>query len=148
MTKRQSTTARATTDSVAPPPAPQLFCLVHGVELRGAWCPVGQAYATSAPCPFVCPICRGSLDWHGGCDRCHGCTTGEKADWTFPGDRYERDDANPGHYVLTAKGGRASCTPRENVAAMQIMQAVLAGKITPAEAEEHLHTIFQGREVP
>jgi hypothetical protein len=124
-----------------------LLCLVHRVELRGdGWCPIGDAYATNAPCPFVCPICRGPLNWTGGCNACHGCTTGDRADWTFPGDRYERDKKNPGHYVQVLKAGRAACTPRENIAAMQIVQAVLAKKLTVAEAERHLATIFQGRE--
>lgn len=129
-----------------PHEAPVYICMVHWVELRGAWCPVGNAYATSAPCPFACPICRGPLDWKGGCERCHGCTTGNKADWTFPGDRYERDDDNPGHYKLTGlKAGRPACTPRENTAAMQLVQAVLAKKMTVTEAEGHLATIFGGR---
>ena len=83
---------------------------------------------------FVCPLCRGPLDRVGGCLRCYGCTTGRKEDWTFPG-AYEDLPA-----------GRSSCTPRENVAAMQIVQAVLAKKMTVTEAEDHLATIFQGRE--
>jgi hypothetical protein len=126
----------------------RVLCITHGVELRhDGWCPLGQAYATNAPCPFVCPVCRGPLDWVGGCVKCHGCTTGNKEDWTFPGDRYERDDDNPGHYRLTdLKAGRPSCTPRENIAAMQIVQAVLAKKMTVKEAEGHLAVIFNGRE--
>jgi hypothetical protein len=128
-------------------PAAQVFCLVHGVELRSnGWCGLGKAYASNAVCPFTCPICRGPLDWKGGCGRCHGCTTGEKADWTFPGDRYERDDDNPGHFEATLKAGRAACTPRENVGAMQLVQAVLAKKLALAEALGHLGTIFSGRE--
>lgn len=152
MAKRKTTTALATTGpagaQVITLETAPVFCLVHGAELRGAWCPVGQAYATNAACPFACPICRGPLDWKGGCERCHGCTSGNKADWTFPGDRYERDEENPGHYRLAVKAGRASCTPRENVAAMQLVQAVLAKKLTVADAEAHLQTIFQGRERP
>jgi hypothetical protein len=98
-------------------------------------------------CPFVCPLCRGPLDWQGGCARCHGCTTGNKPDWTFPGDRYEPDPDNPGHYTLTdLRAGRPSCTPRENIAAMQIVQVVLAKHMTVQEAEGHLAVIFQGRE--
>jgi hypothetical protein len=38
------------------------------------------------------------------------------------------------------------CTPVENAGAMQIVQAVLAKKMTVKEADEHLATIFQGRE--
>lgn len=126
----------------------RVLCIAHGVELRhDGWCRLGQAYATNAACPFVCPICRGPLDWTGGCVKSHGCTTGNRNDWTFPGDRYERDDDNPGHYKLTdLKAGRPSCTPRENIAAMQIVQAVLAKKMSVAEAEDHLAVIFQGRE--
>ena len=84
---------------------------------------------------FVCPLCRGPLDRVGGCLRCYGCTTGRKEDWTFPG----ACDALP--------AGRPSCTPRENVAAMQIVQAVLAQHMTVTEAEGHLATIFKGREL-
>jgi hypothetical protein len=38
------------------------------------------------------------------------------------------------------------CTPVENAGAMQIVQAVLAKKMTVKEAEDHLAVIFQGRE--
>ena len=131
-----------------PESAGPVFCIHHGVELRAdGWCDTGQAYATNAVCPFACPICRGPLDWKGVCGKCHGCTTGNKVDWTFPGDRYERDERNPGHFMLTLKAGRVSSTPRENAGAAQIMQAVLAGKMSVKEAEEHLHNIFKGREL-
>lgn len=44
--------------------------------------------------------------------------------------------------------GPRPCTDVENKAALQIIQAVLAKQMTVAEAEEHLHTIFRGRELP
>jgi hypothetical protein len=40
------------------------------------------------------------------------------------------------------------CTPVENAGAMEIVQAVLAKKMTVKEAESHLAVIFQGRERP
>lgn len=117
--------ARGELAAVAPGPG-LLFCLSHGVELRSnGWCSVGNAYATNAACPFSCPICRAPLDWVGGCARCHGCTTGDRRDWTFPGARYERDADNPGHYKLVAEPGRRSCMPLENAAAMQRVRAIL-----------------------
>lgn len=44
--------------------------------------------------------------------------------------------------------GARPCSNVENAAALEIVLAVLAKKITVAEAEEHLHNIFQGRELP
>ena len=44
--------------------------------------------------------------------------------------------------------GPRPCTDVENKACIQIIQAVLAKQMTVAEAEAHLHAIFQGRELP
>lgn len=71
---------------------------------------------------FACPICRGSLDWAGGCERCHGCTTGRREDWTFPGPRYELEK---GHWQKVAEGGRKACTPAENAKHMAELWAIL-----------------------
>ena len=43
--------------------------------------------------------------------------------------------------------GPRPCTDVENAAALQIVMAVLDKKMTVAEAEEHLHNIFKGREL-
>ena len=45
-------------------------------------------------------------------------------------------------------GGPRPCTDVENKAAIEIIQAVLAKRMTVAEAEAHLHTIFGGAELP
>ena len=82
-----------------------------------------QLYAP-VPCPFHCPVCRGRLDWDGGCVRCHGTKTGERAEWCFPGDRYERDES---HWVKVASGPRMACSYEENQTAMANIKRILAG---------------------
>lgn len=75
------------------------------------------------PCPFACPVCRHPLEWDGRCEACHGCTTADRADWTFPGDRYDRwDDAgrsvgDASHWVRT-DGPRPALT-RDQVVNLQ-----------------------------
>ena len=44
--------------------------------------------------------------------------------------------------------GPRPCTDVENKAAIEIIQAVISKRMTVAEAEAHLHTIFKGRELP
>jgi hypothetical protein len=84
--------------------------------------PVLAAYPAQTPCPFACPICRAPLAWDGGCDACHGCTSGRREDWTFPGDRYELDDG----YWRKVSGPRQACTPAENAAGFAAVRAILA----------------------
>lgn len=50
--------------------------------------------------------------------------------------------------VAWVPGGPRPCTDVENAGALHIVLAVLEGKMPVAEAEAHLHTIFQGRELP
>jgi len=64
------------------------------------------------------------LAWDGGCERCHGCTTGRREDWTFPGDRYELDK---GHWQ-PVDVPRKACTPEQNAAGFAAIRAVL-GKV-------------------
>jgi len=100
-------------------------CPVHHVALEQgpgpagsrAWCPVAGRYSVAAPCPFACPHCRGPLDWQGGCDRCHGAPMGQRAEWTFPGDRYDRTDdlghplGDGWHWYVTSRGPRPASPP-------------------------------------
>lgn len=72
---------------------------------------------------FTCPHCRGPLDWSGGCERCHGCTTGRRDDWAFPGDRYELEK---GHWQCVASGPRPACPPAANAAGLAEVRALLA----------------------
>ena len=60
--------------------------------------------------PYVCPLCRHPLTWEGGCESCHGTSTGRREEWTFPGDRYELE---AGHFVKVA-GPRRAMTSAEN----------------------------------
>lgn len=96
--------------------------MASGLCLRRGGFPLGQR------CGFVCPLCRGSLDWSGGCDRCHGTTTGRREDWAFPGDRYDCYDdfgkpiGDGVHWVKT-DGPRQACSVQENKAhALRITQ--------------------------
>jgi len=78
----------------------------------------------------ACPHCRGPLDWDGGCNRCHGCTTGRKEDWTFPGDKYE---LQKGHWQRV-EGPRRACTPEENAAGFAKLYDVLGVHLWPSRA--------------
>src|SRR4030095_13944351 len=88
-------------------PPPLRRCAGHGggvVLVRGpgpagsaAWCPVAREYSLGAPCPFVCPVCRGPLEWHGGCYRCFGSASGRREDWAFPGGRQQRSHDHRQH---------------------------------------------------
>jgi len=71
----------------------------------------------------VCTLCRGPLDWDGGCNRCHGCTSGRREDWTFPGNKYELDK---GHWHRVC-GPRKALTPAEVKQLMADVRRQLAG---------------------
>jgi hypothetical protein len=71
-----------------------MVCPLDGAILGDlGWCKKAGGYPFTLPCPFVCPICRGALGWSGECNSCHGSRTGERADWSFPGDGYYTHDA-------------------------------------------------------
>src|SRR3990167_3530598 len=74
-----------------PAQAIRTVCDCGAVLLGSGICSVTGGYPATSACPFACPICRGGLGWDGGCERCRGCTTGRREDWTFPGDCYELD---------------------------------------------------------
>ncbi len=83
-------------------------------------------------CPFVCPICRGQLEWSGACFGCHGTAMPtDRASWSFPGARYETHDeggkalGDGQHCVKIAEAGRRACTPEENRAGFAEVQRVL-----------------------
>lgn len=81
----------------------------------------GEHYLTVA-CPFVCPSCRSKLTWEGACFTCHGTTTGNREDWTMPGDYYEREGV---HWVLAEKGPRPACGAAEYRERFREVMAVL-----------------------
>jgi hypothetical protein len=88
-------------------------CPADGAPLReNGWCTSGRGYALSAKCPFACPLCRQPLHWSGGCPHCHGCTTGDREDWTYPGDRWEVDDESK-HWRRVLVGARPATTKAE-----------------------------------
>ncbi len=99
-------------------------CPADGARLQAdGWCPTGNGYLAHMSCPFVCPICRQPLSWDGGCEHCHGCTTGAREDWTFPGDRYELE---AGHWRKILAGPRRACTQEENAAGARTLGVLLA----------------------
>lgn len=122
--------------ALAPAGAPgfQGTCPHDGAALiEGGFCPQAGGYPFGPACPFACPICRGKLDWTGGCYACHGTTRFGRHTWTFPGDRYDRHDehgeplGDGRHWVLTVKG------PRECIGAEEAQEvARLAGRIFSA----------------
>lgn len=79
-------------------PVPITHCPYHDppVELErrqlGWWCPAGQGYPLFLRRDEACPVCRRPLEWDGGCLACHGSPTGDRAEWCFPGQRYDRYD--------------------------------------------------------
>lgn len=104
-------------------PPPKRKCTSCGVVLLASGlCSAKGGYSSAMACPHACPICRGPLAWDGGCDRCHGCTSGKREDWTFPGDRYELDK---GHWQRV-DGPRKACTPDENVAGFAAIRVLLS----------------------
>lgn len=108
------------------------ICPADGARLQAdGWCPQGNGYLAHMACPFACPICRQLLSWDGGCEHCHGCTTGEREDWTFPGDRYELD---AGHWQKILAGPRRACTREENAAGARTLAAILGAAVVPGRA--------------
>jgi hypothetical protein len=114
-------------------------CETDGSVLENGFCHAGGGYAKHWPCPFVCSICRGPLTWNGGCHRCHGCRTGERDDWTYPGDRYELD---AGHWRLVAKGPFPVASQEQNKAALRVVHDVWAKNITAEQGHERVRDIF------
>ena len=101
---------------------PRTVCDCGSSLLASGRCSSTGGYPATATCPLACPICRGALGWDGGCQRCYGCTTGKREDWTFPGDRYELDK---GHWQKV-DGPRPACTPAQNAAGFAAIRVLLA----------------------
>lgn len=115
---------------------PLTHCPYHeGVSLAAdGYCPVAGGYPLGVLRAESCPYCRAALEWDGGCLRCHGCGTGERRDWTFPGSRFDRfdDQGQPigdgQHWVLTdATTDRAAVSPEDASTRMAAIQRILAG---------------------
>jgi hypothetical protein len=106
-------------------------CRHDHAELDGdGFCPAGNGYPLGKRCPFVCPLCRLPLEWDGRCEHCHGCLTGERLDWTFPGDSYDcyDDHGKPigdGVHWVKTDGPRTACTPTENAENAAMVQRIL-----------------------
>jgi len=97
-------------------------CLCGETLTGSGRCPNTGLYSRAISCPFVCPICRGPLDWVGGCERCHGSVdSGDRDTWTFPGDRYEHQACS----WVRIDGPRKACTRAENLEAITMVLRVL-----------------------
>ena len=115
---------------------PLTHCPYHdGVALGpDGYCPVATGYPLGVLRQDACPYCRATLEWDGGCLRCHGCGTGERRDWTFPGERYDRFDdhgrplGDGQHWILTdATRDRPASSGLENSTRLAAIQRILAG---------------------
>ena len=132
--------------AIASPPIPRR-CKSDGATLaQDGYCTRGQGYPLDLACSFACPYCRQSLDWSGGCLHCHGSATPLDRDtWTFPGDRYERDDehgvplGDGHHWRKVLSGPRPVYRPtQEEIATLHRALAVLARSVEP-ENISHAH---------
>jgi len=117
----------------APTRPPRTLCDCGASLLASGLCSAAGGYPATSSCPLACPICRGPLAWDGGCERCHGCTTGRREDWTFPGDRYELDK---GHWQRV-DGPRKACTPAQNAAGFAQLRAALGFDVARPSPTRH-----------
>lgn len=123
--------------SAAHEPQMRTFCPYDGGHLGDfGMCEKGKGFPLGTMCPFSCPLCRHPLEWDGRCEQCHGSyTTGDRAQWTFPGDRYDLydDQGQPigdGRHWVKTDGPRKACTPDENkVAALHIRRILARGAL-------------------
>ena len=104
-------------------PARRERCDCGSALLASGICADTGGYPLSSRCPFICPYCRGELEWSGACPRCYGCTTGRREDWTFPGKEYRPDK---GHWQETGPANRKACSPEENAEAARMVLAILS----------------------
>lgn len=117
-----------------PSSAPPVRCPIDGGPLgEHGLCERGGGYPVTTSCPFVCPLCRGHLDWTGGCQQCHGTTTGRRADWTFPGEGYYTHDVDGKpitdgmHYVRQQPANRPVASQATNAANAKELARILGG---------------------
>lgn len=123
----------APSDRMAGPvPTAPKRCRFDNTELMpDGFCLTGGGYPLGRTCPLVCPLCRGPLDWSGGCEQCHGCTTARREDWTFPGDRYDCFDdegaaIGDGQHWVKTDGPRPAVTAAQNAAGLRAVRHILA----------------------
>lgn len=123
------------------PPSAAAWCPADGATLGpDGFCPRGRGYPLGRVCHFACPICRGMLDWSGGCEQCHGSYAGGRESWTFPGDRYDCYDDNgkpigDGRHWVKTDGPRKACTPAENMMHAREIQRILAKSALAAQSD-------------
>jgi hypothetical protein len=124
--------------------------VLHAGGQRDGWCSTARAFAVAyqvaingaegqrviqgaTPCPYWCPECRGRLEWSGACHRCHGTRTpDDKTSWTFPGDRFEPDEAGE-HYLPVAAGPRPCVPPPDDLLAALKARPVVHQPVRPDE---------------
>ena len=135
------TVSLATTTAALATFAPARRCPFDGAPLEGDhFCPRGDGYPIGTVCPFACPICRQPLEWSGGCFACHGCTTGTREDWTFPGDGYYTHEMDgkqigDGHHWVKGQGPRRACSRDENRDGARAIVKILGSFLPFTEAQ-------------
>jgi hypothetical protein len=108
-----------------------MLCPLDGAILGDlGYCHKGQGYPFTIPCPFVCPLCRGALDWTGGCGACHGTNTGERSRWSFPGDGYYTHDPEgrrigDGKHYVKQQGPRPAAEKAVNSESANMIARIL-----------------------
>lgn len=127
------TTAVATITTPTPCPIDGGPLIMSGA-LKG-FCVRMGGFPFTLACPFSCPLCRGKLDWTGGCQSCHGTTTGKREDWTFPGDGYYTNDVNgdphtDGQHYVKEQETRPAASQKINAENARELARIL-GKYNP-----------------
>ena len=108
-------------------------CPVDGGALEASgWCERGRGYPAGMACPFACPLCRHALTWDGRCFACYGTPTGERGEWTIPGDRYE---LAAGHW-RKVEGPQPCLSQAENRERVQALVRALIERMAMAMAPE------------
>jgi hypothetical protein len=95
------------------------------------FCERGGGYPVSLICAFACPLCGKGLGWSGGCHGCHGTRSGQREDWTFPGDGYYTHSARgepigDGMHYVKDQGPRLACSRAENVLGAKALGRILS----------------------
>lgn len=98
------------------------------------FCERGGGYPVSLNCAFACPLCGQSLGWAGGCHHCHGTRTGQREDWTFPGDGYytHTETGAPigdGLHYVKQQGPRVAASMAENVRGAKAIGRIMAQRL-------------------
>lgn len=119
-------------------------CPYDGAPLMASgMCQDTGGYPYGTPCPFVCVVCRATLEWDGGCRKCRGVQhRGDPI--VFPGDRYDLFDDNGKplgdgqHWMRTEQGPRKAVTYEQDAEARQLMRQFAGREMSLGQVLEML----------